>query len=184
MLVREVIASALILLGRAELASALASGAGAEEEKDLTDTLLYCFNAVENEIARNYIPLVYREELLSKNNKFLYTSFSKTPLRVKKISGNGRSVNYEIFPDYLYAEAEKIDIEYEYAPRRKRLDDATDFNDSVCTDIIPAGMAEEYSYINGEAEAGDIWKVKYRDLIDDIQRTLPECAHIPPRRWV
>ena len=55
MLVREVIASALILLGRAELASALASGAGAEEEKDLTDTLLYCFNAVENEIARKFI---------------------------------------------------------------------------------------------------------------------------------
>ena len=81
MLVREVIASALILLGRAELASALASGAGAEEEKDLTDTLLYCFNAVENEIARNYIPLVYREELLSKNNKFLYTSFSNTSMR-------------------------------------------------------------------------------------------------------
>lgn len=75
MLVREVIASALILLGRAELASALASGAGAEEEKDLTDTLLYCFNAVENEIARNYIPLVYREELLSKNNKFLCSRF-------------------------------------------------------------------------------------------------------------
>lgn len=184
MKVRDIIASALILLGRAEVASALSSGNVAENEQETVDTLLYCFNAIENELARNYIPLVYRETLCSENNKFFYSGFLKNPVRIKKVSSGGKTVDYTVYPTYLFAEAKTVDVEYEYAPRRKKLDDNSDFGDNVGTDIIATGMAEEYSYINGEAECGDIWKAKYRDLIDNIQHALPECAHIPPRRWV
>lgn len=184
MKVRDIIASALILLGRAELASALSANNVAEEENETVNTLLYCFNAIENELARNYIPLVYRENLYSENNRFFYAGFLKSPVRIKKILCDGKAVDFKIYPTFVYVCAETIDVEYEYAPRRKKIDDNSDFGDNVGTDIIAAGIAEEYSYINGEAELGDIWKARYRDLIDNIQHTLPECAHIPPRRWV
>lgn len=184
MKVRDIIASALTLLGRAELASALSAGAVAEGDKDTVDTLLYCFNAVEDELARNYIPLVCREELSSNDKKYYFFVFTHQPVRIKKILCGGKEVEYGIYSDYIYVDAPTIDVEYEYVPNRKKIDGNSDFGDRVGMYVLALGMAEEYSYINGEAEAGDIWKARYRDRIDDIQRELPECAHIPPRRWV
>ena len=122
--------------------------------------------------------------MTSKNNKFYFSSFWFRPIKIKKVFADGKSVPFTVNGDHVYIEANAVDIEYEYAPSRKDIDGGSDYDENVAFGIIPFGMAEEYSYINGEAEAGEMWKGKYRDMIDNIQRTLPECAHIPPRRWV
>lgn len=185
MKVREIISCALTLLGRSDIASVLSSGEQVGwTDQETVNTLLYCFNAVENELARNYIPLVRSEKMTSKNNKFYFSSFWFRPIKIKKVFADGKSVPFTVNGDHVYIEANAVDIEYEYAPSRKDIDGGSDYDENVAFGIIPFGMAEEYSYINGEAEAGEMWKGKYRDMIDNIQRTLPECAHIPPRRWV
>ena len=184
MKVKDVISSALRLIGRAELISALSDGKADDEGQELIETLLYCFNAVEDELARKYIPLTVREEIISPDTKFFYTTFTHYPVKIKRVTVDGVPVAYEIYTTHMVVAAKKIVVEYEYAPTRKKLDGTSDFHDEVGEYLLALGIASEYSVINGEAEMADMWEKKYRAQLDGVQRSLPVCANIPPRRWV
>lgn len=184
MKVKDVIASALRLIGRAEVIDDLGGKISDAEEQELVSTLLYCFNAVEDELARKYIPLVVREEILSPDTRFFYTTFSHNPIKIKRVTADGKSLPFEVFTKYMVADAKKITVEYEYAPVRKTIDQLSDFGEEVGEYLIALGIAAEYSVINGEGEMADRWEKKYRDQLDSVQRELPVCASIPPRRWV
>ena len=185
MKVKDIIASALNLLGRADLVSALSDLSKADKGgRELIDTLLYCFNAVEDELARKYIPLTEKEDMASHDTRFYYNSFLHNPVRIKRVTADGKSVKYEVFPHYLSAQAECVTVEYEYAPMCKELDGESDYNGDAGEYLFALGIAAEYSLINGEAEMAEKWEKKYRERLDAIQRTLPACEKIPPRRWV
>ena len=184
MKVKDVIASALRLIGRAEVVSALTSSSADAEARELIDTLLYCFNAVEDELARKYIPLVVREEIISPDTRFFYTTFVHNPVKIRRVTADGQAIPFEVFAKYMVANAEKIVVEYEYAPVRKTIDQISDYGDEVGEHLIALGIASEYAVINGEAEMADRWEKRYRAQLDGVQRALPVCASIPPRRWI
>ena len=186
MKVIDVIASALRLIGRSELIPFIedASNAYEEDAGEVIETLLYCFNAVEDELARKYVPLVICEEMSSPDNKYYFSKFKCNPIKIKKVTADGKTVPFKIFVGYMQAQANKIEVEYEFAPMPKPIDGFSDFLDEVGEYLIALGMASEYSIINGEAEMADRWEKKYRAQLDAVQRKLPVCAGIPPRRWV
>ena len=186
MKVKDVIASALRLIGRAELIDDLSNpwNSDYEDAEEVVNTLLYCFNAVEDELSRKYIPLVASEEMLSPDTKFSYSDFQRYPVRIKRVTVDGKRVDFEVFPKYLQVRAKKIVTEYEYLPKRKKIDGDSDYDESVGEYLIALGIASEYSVINGEAEMADIWGKRYREQLDRVQRSLHVCENIPPRRWV
>lgn len=183
--VKEVIISALNVLGRSGLAEKLSAGSAlVGEEAEIADTLLYCFNAVEDELARKYVPLTAKEELTSYTGRFNYSDFSRPPVKIKGVYSGGEAVEYELLPQYIAANAVKITVEYEYAPSKKKLDGVSDFNCEVSGYLMALGIAAEYCLINGEIEAAGLWEKKYREQIDFAQSKLPHGGSIPPRRWV
>ena len=186
MKVLDVIASALKLIGRRELIEYIEDPSNAfdEDAGDVIETLLYCFNAVEDELARKYIPLVAREEMSCDDKKFYYSDFEHYPVKIKKVTVDGRTVTFEVLAKYMQTDAKNISVEYEYAPTRKSVTDNSDYGDEVGEYLIALGIASEYSVINGEAEMADRWEKRYREQLDSVQRSLPVCASIPPRRWV
>ena len=186
MKVKDVIASALTLIGRTELIPYIEdpSNAGGDDAGDVIETLLYCFNAVEDELAHKYIPLVAREELLSPDTRFFYSTFTHNPVKIRRVTVDGKTVPFEVFSRYMVADAKNIVVEYEYAPTRKLINMVSDYGDEVGEYLIALGIAAEYCIINGEAEMSERWEKKYRIRLDRIQRTLPVCASIPPRRWI
>ena len=186
MKVSDIIASALALIGRKELVPYVSnpSAAGDEDADEVISTLLYCFNSVEDEIARNYIPLVVCEEMTSANNKFAYADFKKIPVKIKKVTKDGQAVPFKVLKGYMEVKASRITVEYEYVPGRKKIADDSDFGCEVGEYLIALGMASEYCIINCEAEMADRWEKKYRERLDEARSTLPVCASIPPRRWV
>ena len=186
MKVIDVIASALRLIGRTELIQFVEDPSNAYDEDagDVIETLLYCFNAVEDELARKYIPLIAREEMVSSDNRFYYSSFGHNPVKIKRVTVDGKNVPFEVFSKYMEVDADYIVAEYEYAPSRKTVTQKSDYDGEVGEYLIALGMAAEYSLINGESEMADRWEKKYRAQLDRIQRTLPVCANIPPRRWI
>ena len=186
MKVKDVITSALRLIGRSELISDLSDPSLSEEEDaaEVIETLLYCFNAVEDELSRKYIPLSTSEELRSSDNKFYYSNFSQNPVKIKRVTVNGNKADFEIYTKFMVVKGNKIKVDYEYSPRRKTLDGDSEYGDEVGEYLIALGMAAEYAAINGEAEASDRWEKQYRIQLDGVQRTLAVCAKIPPRRWV
>lgn len=185
MKVKDVIVSALKLIGRADLVSALSGLSRADKEgQEVIDTLVYCFNAVEDELARKYIPLTEKEDMVSSDMRYYYNAFLHSPVRIKRVTADGSSVKHEIFARYLSARAKCITVEYEYAPARKELDGESEYGSEVGEYLFALGIAAEYSVINGEADAAAEWEKKYRERLDGVQRVLPACEKIPPRRWI
>lgn len=185
MQVKELIISALNILGRGELAELLSVGGELDGEGlETVNTLVYCFNAVEDEIARKYLPLTAKEDLTSANGKFSYTNFSHSPVKIKSVLSGGAAVEYQLLPQYIAVNAKKITVEYGYAPSKKQLDGTSDFGAEAGSRMFALGMAAEYCLINGEIEAAELWEKKYRDAIDAAQSALTAGGVIPPRRWV
>ncbi len=187
MKVKDVIISALNNLGRQSVADTVSSDGTLDgEATETVNTLLYCFNAVEDEVARCYLPLRTEQKFTSSVGQFAYTKFSKTPVRIRRVLKDGKEIPFKLYPLYLGADATEVTVEYEYSPSKKALADTSDFLQGVIGEYAFAcGVAAEYCLINGEVEAAELWENRYRQEIDAAQgRYLSARGRIPPRRWV
>lgn len=196
MIVKDVIISALKILGRSGLAAELNAGSTlSAEDNETVETLLYCFNATEDEVARNYVPLTSCEMFTSVTEKFLLFLFKHPPVRVVRVVSEGEEIPFEVYSDHVYAQAFRVYIDYEYAPAKKELSDFGSFGDEVSENVFVYGTVAEYCLINGEIEAADMWESKYRQAVDMVQQRLASTkkegaaklssgGYIPPRRWV
>ena len=185
MKVKDVIISALHMLGRNDIADSLSKGSALDREATETvDTLLYCFNAVEDEVARKYLPLKCTDTVISIDGKYEYSIFLHSPVKILRVLVDGKDAEYELFPQYIYVNSRRITIEFEYAPSKKKIGDDSDFGAEVGETLLALGAAAEYCLINGEIERAELWEAKYKKEIDGTQKKLPSGGTIPPRRWV
>lgn len=194
--VKDIIISVLKIIGRADIAAAVKGGETlSAQDSETVETLLYCFNATEDEIARNYVPLKSCEVFTSTNDKFLLFIFKHTPVRILRVRSEGKEIPFGVFPEYVYAQAFEVYIDYEYLPSKKQLADKSSYSDEVGENVLVYGTVAEYCLINGEIEAADVWESKYRSAVDAAQNRLAEGkdtedkklaagGYIPPRRWV
>lgn len=183
MKVKDVIICALKNLNLPEVAAKLTSGEQTDAyESETADTLLCCYNAVEDELARRYLPLLTAEEFAE--SEIFFTQFTRTPVKIKKVTAGGREVKYSLTPQYLKAEEGKVKVEYFYAPAKKRMDGICECAPSAGENLLAYGICAEYCFINGEAASAETFENKYRQAIDAAQSRLRGCGHIPPRRWV
>ena len=155
-----------------------------KEEREVLDTVLLCFNAVEDELARFYLPLKTEEEFCSDNGVYPYSNFSFRPIKIISVKANGKSVRYESFLKELNTPHNRITVEYGYAPVKKGLDDDCAYGEEVGERLISAGVASEYCLINGEAVLANSWEQIYRAEIDRLQRKGVSSVRMPARRWV
>lgn len=185
MKVKDVIVSTLNILGRTELAAALSARSTLDSEgTETVNTLLYCFNAVEDEVARKYAPLTCEDTMVSLSGQYIYTAFLHSPVKITRVLADGAEVGYVLYAEYMRVDAKRVTVEYEYAPKKKKITDDSDFGEDVGERLLALGAAAEYCLINGEVEAAEIWESRYRKEIDGVQKKLPACGCIPPRRWV
>lgn len=186
MKVKDIIIRAMRFIGREDLAVKLENsqplyGDDAETE----NTLLYCVNAVEDELARNYFVLQHSELLYSVNGKYPYTSFTHIPVKILNVYRDGKAADYNVQYEYLECAENKITVEYRYVPQKKTLSGDSGFDGlTVSEKLIASGAASEYYLINGAMQESELWESKYREEIDRAQRKLGKKNDIPPRRWV
>lgn len=187
MTVKCVIAAALKMLCRGETAKKTETGAQTDdEENELIKTLICCYNAVEDEIARGYVPLVKHCTMQSENGKFYFGDFLETPLKIISVKAYGVRTDYKIFADYLYAEANKITVEYAFVPAPKSLNSQCAFGFAVDPYLLAAGVCAEYCLINGEADAAGLWEKKYREGLQNLPcvKSVNPAGKLSDRRWV
>ena len=185
MLIKEVVARALMLAGRADAAQVVLNGENAEGEiGDAVKTALYCVNAAEDELARFYFPLEITETLRSGTKKFDYLRFTHFPVRIMSVADkNGQEVDYTLNSTGVTAESEEIIITYRYAPEAAEIDGESAFGEKLGVEIPALGGAAEYCLINGEISLASALEERYRLAIDRA-RTQAKRGDIPPRRWV
>ncbi|MBD5632408.1 MAG: hypothetical protein HDP34_04185 [Clostridia bacterium] len=187
MKVKSIITRALKYVGRDDLAKALdADETLTSEGAEKVETLLYCFNAVEDELARYYFPLVFCEEFASEDGNYAIENFSHRPVKILSVKSDGKAVKFTPQPKFIRAEAQKITVRYEYSPSAKRIDGESAFTDCVVGEsLVAAGVASEYCLIEGSMQDSQLWESRYRWEIDLAQKKY-SAPHgtIPPRRWV
>lgn len=186
MKVKEIINNALTLLGRADLASKQDGETLSAEEAETLEILLYCYNAVEDEIARCYFPLRCREKASSATGRYNFFLLQHKPVRIVKVLADGKEKEFFMYPEYMETDAKDIILEYEYLPSKKEIEDDSEFSQQIGGRLLAYGVASEYSLIMGEVQSAEIWEGKYRKEIENLYTEEPSLSggYIPPRRWV
>lgn len=185
MTIRDIMTRALRYIGREDIAVDIEDGGEPwGDDVEVVTTLLYCVNAVEDELARYYFPLEYTEELSSGDKLFTFDSFSHTPVKIIRVVCGGKEIAYEVTAEGITADAETVEITYHYAPPKKEIDDDSEFGATGDGNITALGAAAEYCLICGEASLAEVWETRYREAIDRVQSQLGRSAFIPPRRWI
>lgn len=183
MKVNEIIDDCLRLVGRSDVAEL--TEPYEDEPKRMRYTLLFCFNAVMDELARGYFPIRFEEEMFSSTKRFAFTSFKKAPIKIVGVSSGGRSVKWRILPEYLSCDRTEITVEYEYVPAKCGEEDEFVYPDyAVSATLVEYGMAAEYLLICGDVQGSAAWESKYRGEIDRLLSLQTVRRRIPPRRWI
>jgi hypothetical protein len=183
MIVKEILEDAMRLTGREGLLSGEESGG--ESLQQVKYTMLFCLNAVVDELARGYFPVKKIEDMTSETGKFCFSDFSERPLKILKVLSGERKIGWHILPEYLVTGCEKVTVEYEYAPKKFAEEDEFDYPDpQVSSRLISYGMAAEFMLICGEVESSSCWEQKYRQEIDRLLSLRTVKDRIPPRRWL
>lgn len=186
MKVKEVLSEALRLVGRDDVADAIDSNALlTDEQTRIKRAFLTYFNSVFDELARGYFPLDARDVLCAKDGKFALADLTFSAVRITRVTDGEKPIEWRIYPDYLYADAEEVTVFYEYAP------DALTENDEFCypvyavgKNLVEYGVAAEYYLVLGAAAESRSWENKYRDEIEALMARSRVNGRIPPRRWI
>lgn len=171
MTIKEVIVGAAEILDETALCSALA-----DENTTLTDenakkqnTLLKCFNDVLFEIATEYYPLVKEESFDA--GKILFSSFSKTPLKIRSVFSGEENVGFTLGTDYIVTEkqAGKVNVVYEYVPEEKAASGSFDYEKTPYgKTVFCYGIAAEYCLITGRFSEATNWESRFKNALTAI----------------
>jgi hypothetical protein len=184
MKVNEVIADALKLVGRQDIAEVVDADHDDEAARQIS-TMLFCFNAVVDELARGYFPIKTQENFTSSNKKYAISGFTYMPIRIVNVYYGKKAIEWDIYPAYLQCDYNSITIEYEYVPAKSSMGETFTYPDyAVGQYLLTCGMAAEYLLICGELNGSSAWESKYRQEIDRILSCRPINGRVPPRRWL
>ena len=149
------------------------------------ESLLLCLNLVYNEIARDYLPLFSKEEIVFEQDKFLYANLSKVLLDVHSLKNeNGKTIKFKMYPSFLEAKAKKAIIEYSYEPDELEINSLIEnFSSRIPARVFAYGVAMEYSFLNSLSTEALIWESRYKDALINIARKKAQVI-LPARRWI
>ena len=180
MTVKEILRASAQALG---LENAVAYIDGKSQDSTETDTLLHCFNLVENELALDYLPL-YAETLLQTLTGIVkYELLPYAAVRVLSVRNfEDEAVEYKLFPAHIKTQPGNIKIAYTYAPSEKTLKDESDFFLQASVRLFVYGIAAECTLAEGQFEESAVWDKKYKDAITAAYHAQP-CKVLRSRRW-
>lgn len=185
MTVKEVICDTLRLIGRPDTAEEIEDDSTVDETLRMERALLTYLNAVRDELARGYFPLIAEEAMHSDNGAFAFADFTHIPHVIKRVCSSGKPVKWRVYPDYLIADAHDIEVRYAFVPAPLKENDEFTFpNYAVSEKLIEYGMAAEFFLVTGDNASSLAWENKYRNEIENLLSHVTVPERIPPRRWI
>lgn len=186
MQVKEVVCSALRLVGMEDLADAITSSSAITVgQTRIKRAFVTYFNSVFDELARGYFPLDAREDVTCENGVIALSAFSNRPVKIKKILQGGKKVEWSLSDEGLVAPQGQLTVYYQYAPPTLTEDDEFDYPlYNVGERLVEFGMVAEHYLVSGDATLSRLWEEKYRDEIEALLSKSTVRDRIPPRRWI
>ena len=187
MKVKKIIAFACSFIGEKELSEKLLSEETSitftDREQEKIESLIRCFNFVNQEIASDYLPFLYTEDVEVENSVLSFSTLTKTIINVVELKGLfGKNVKYRQYPDYLQVYGKAKKITYSFLPDDLTLEDDMEFYNGLSARIYAYGVASEYLLIDGLSEDAEIWEERFKESLFVLSRKRSE-SHLPKRRW-
>ncbi len=186
MTVKNVLKITADLLGEKDVKDYLSGNVPDDSEycKTTTALLKRCYDMVTDELACEYAPILYSEQLESKNGKIAYSAFTKNPLKILSVKDeNGKKCCYKPFIDYLEVADGLKSVVYEYRPKIQTEDEEAIFSNYKTGEYtLIYGIAAEFCLERGRVNESEIWSNKY---YQGLKGRLSERRNlkIPARRW-
>ena len=149
MKVKELLLTASLLAGKEDLNKKLSADEVTADDADVKK-LIAALNLITEELAEWTVTPEKQENLASGNGKYYYTSFSSSPLKIKKVEYEGAEIPFKTYSDRIEAKAEKITVTYSYLfPKITALTDDAKVCDLLGERAVAYGIAAEYLLIAG-----------------------------------
>lgn len=190
--VKDILKLAIVFLDRKELlndevflTTLPEDYASSAQRSGEIQNLLLCFNLIYNEIARDYMPFLQKEEIEFVDDKFAYSDLKKVLLDVFSLkTQNGRNIRYKMYPTYIYAKAKRAVIEYSYEPENLNIsDEIENFSSRIPARVFAYGVAMEFAFLSSLSTEALIWEQRYKESLMEISRKKSEIV-LPSRRWI
>lgn len=185
MKVKDVVILTCLFIGEKELATKLEDNTTLNDrEQERVDTLVRCYNLVNQEIASDYLPFLYTEKIDVNNSILNFSGLEKTLVKVYELKGRlNQNVRYKAYPDYLEVIGHAKKITYSYLPEDLTLTDDVEFYNGLSARIYAYGMASEFLLSDGLSEDAEIWEERFKESLFVLSRRRTEVA-LPKRRWL
>ncbi len=188
MTVKEVLTLATAFLNLQTEFEGLINGVGsadARTQKEF-DNLQLALNLCYQDIAQNYLPLLYTQELTIENNKIYLSDITKELCQVYSITSidGKKGYKFKVFDNYIDTNVNGlVKITYSYVPVKLNLNDTiNNFAGRISKKCLAMGTVSEYCYISGLYEDAALWGERYKDDLKTETRKRGEIV-LPKRRW-
>ena len=181
MTVKEIIITACEMLEQNELAEKLQGGLELIEEETLVlNQLIKAYNFIQNELATEFVPLIHKESIGSKEGCF---SLSKLEKRLAYIvsfkDGYAQNLKYKIIGDKLIFEG-KGELTYCYCPEKATIDDESLL--LVPERVVAYGILREYFLLNTCPSEASHYETKFKNSLFNFSRKKSEIV-MPSHIW-
>mgnify|MGYP005802189387 FL=1 len=183
MLVKDIIALACDFTENSDLKKALEENEALTDEQNvLCDSLVKCFNLVNNEIASEYIPHIKSETIKTQDFRIDFSSLSYSPCQIISVRDTaGRMVKFKVFDDYIIAMANVVEVVYTTLPHELTLQ--SQFSSVLPERVYAYGIAREYYFLQTLFDDADIWEERFKNTLQVLQRKRSDTV-MPRRRWL
>ena len=189
MTIKSILKIAGLFLNKNDMISALDLeniSSASQSVQDEINFLVKCLNLAYQEVASDYIPLLYKEKVTLTDGKLNFSGLTKTIVDVVSLKDkNGFRVKYQSFPSYLQTNENEVEITYKYQPEDLTSLSSTieSFAGRVSEKLLAFGTLMEYCFILGLYEDAEIWEKRFKDSLK-LRARKKSGLKLPSRRWI
>ena len=152
------------------LTSLIATGGTSytDEQKEVFDDILASLNDSIMAISYIYLPQKMKEDIVVENNKYNYSSLSKTLIDVVRIKDKcGVLHKFFTYPTYLKCDNGEFEITYTYQPDiiENLNDDIQLENKNVSSRILMIGTVANFYLKRGLFDESLLWEKSFKEQI-------------------
>ena len=170
--VEQAVRCAANLLGLSDRVDAFFNGSVTETDKGTVDGLVECFNLVENELAMNYLPLLFDEKITVGDEPFRYERMQRVVLNIVAVFDEaGHRTHFQQAPHGLILPKGNYVVRYSVLPDKKSIFDSCNYLTGVSERLLAYGIAAEYCLHKGFYQEHAAWDKKYKDAVKSTARS-------------
>lgn len=188
MKVKEILKLAVEFVGERQLLEKLQSQETSvqldESEQAKMQTLLRCFNLVNQEIAGDYLPFLFKEAVSAQNGIIMFSSLNKKLVNVYEVKDRfGFNLPFRVISNCVEVEKKARSIVYSFLPENLEMEDEVEFFNGLSARVYAYGVASEFLLLNGLGSDAEIWEERFKESLFILSRKRGE-HHLPKRSWL